>query len=792
MSGVIADEVAKTYGRTTALAGASFSAGTGVTGLLGPNGAGKTTLLRILATVTSPGSGRVRLLGRDPRDAQDRLEIRRRLGYLPQEPGFHRGFTVFEFVDYVAILKEMTDRRERHDEVRRVVDLVGLTDVADRKIRALSGGMRRRVGVAQALLGDPELVVLDEPTAGLDPEQRLRFRDLVSRIGEGRTVILSTHQTEDVAALCPHVVVLDAGRTVFDGTPAGLTSTAEGHGVAVGRAVTGRPAGLADRRRRRTQHRRRGANRRAPAAPDAGGRLPAARRRGRGDGRGRVSAAHDVLGARPEAGPRARLSTPGGLENVFDLARVQSRRILRHPAMLLSLGWLLAGVGLRLSRTRRTSDTRRRPACSSSSPVRPPSSPPNLVATSERRSGADDWTPALPMPPVRADGRRCCSPASRSPPQRSSSTCCSSPSAGPDRVGPALRWAHVASVPVAVLGAAVLGVAVARLLPWPGAPLVVMVGLVAANVWTNDHQPYLGLYVDFAEWTGTDAVPAMDPGSPGWHLVYLVALVGLAACGALLRDVTRRWLPFVGGGGLRHGRARRRRHCSCERRARRGARPPAAGRRPAAAAGRPLAAGAGGRRCSPRRLLWWQSGDLDDPAAAIWLLRVRGADAGGRSALRSRRRLAGHVAASPTPLSARTAGALLVVVLPAALVWAAACTWVVSRPGAVVPVGGLTLEALALGALIDSRGPVAVPLAGRHRPGRTHRTGGRRARARAAAAPAGGPRWSCRPAPAGRRRTCAGSPSSRCRSLLAYVAMSDPGRPGRPARSLTAWASPSR
>ncbi|HEX7188062.1 MAG TPA: ATP-binding cassette domain-containing protein, partial [Actinomycetes bacterium] len=158
----------------------------------------------------------------------DRLEIRRRLGYLPQEPGFHRGFTVFEFVDYVAILKEMTDRRARHDEVRRVVDLVGLSDVSGRKIRALSGGMRRRVGVAQAILGDPELVVLDEPTAGLDPEQRLRFRDLVSRIGEGRSVLLSTHQTEDVAALCPHVVVVDAGRTVFDGTPAALTATAEG------------------------------------------------------------------------------------------------------------------------------------------------------------------------------------------------------------------------------------------------------------------------------------------------------------------------------------------------------------------------------------------------------------------------------------------------------------------------------------------------------------------------------------------------------------------------------------
>jgi ABC-2 type transport system ATP-binding protein len=109
-----------------------------------------------------------------------------------------------------------------------VIDAVGLREVSDRKIRALSGGMRRRVGVAQAILGEPELVVLDEPTAGLDPEQRLRFRDLVSRIGEGRTVLLSTHQTEDVTALCPHVVVVDRGRTVFDGTPSALTGTADG------------------------------------------------------------------------------------------------------------------------------------------------------------------------------------------------------------------------------------------------------------------------------------------------------------------------------------------------------------------------------------------------------------------------------------------------------------------------------------------------------------------------------------------------------------------------------------
>jgi ABC-2 type transport system ATP-binding protein len=206
----------------------SFTAGIGVTGLLGPNGAGKTTLLRMLATVLAPDDGSLQLLGGNPQDGDDRLAIRRRLGYLPQEPGFHRGFTVFEFVDYIAILKELTDRRARHDEVRRVLDAVGLADLASRRIRALSGGMRRRVGVAQAILGDPDLVILDEPTAGLDPEQRLRFRDLVSRIGEGRTVLLSTHQTEDVVALCPHVVVVDGGRTVFDGTPSALTGTADG------------------------------------------------------------------------------------------------------------------------------------------------------------------------------------------------------------------------------------------------------------------------------------------------------------------------------------------------------------------------------------------------------------------------------------------------------------------------------------------------------------------------------------------------------------------------------------
>jgi len=221
-------ELVKSYGRTRALDGLDFEARGGVTGLLGPNGAGKTTLLRMLATVLPPDGGSIRLLGRDPFDPADRLEIRRRLGYLPQDPGFHRGFTAFEAVDYIAVLKEHTDRRARHDEVRRALDSVGLSDVATRRVRALSGGMRRRLGLAQALLGTPELLVLDEPTAGLDPEHRMRFRDLVSEAGEGRTVVLSTHQTEDVAALCSWVVVVAAGRTHFAGTVAELVAVAEG------------------------------------------------------------------------------------------------------------------------------------------------------------------------------------------------------------------------------------------------------------------------------------------------------------------------------------------------------------------------------------------------------------------------------------------------------------------------------------------------------------------------------------------------------------------------------------
>jgi len=220
--------LAKRYGATRVFDGLDLDIGPGVTGFLGPNGAGKTTLLRCLATALPPDAGELRVLGYDPRDAGGRTEIRRRLGYLPQEPGLYPHFTAADLLDYVAILKEITDRRQRRREVRRVLDEVGLADQARTKVRKLSGGMRHRLALAQALLGDPRLLILDEPTVGLDPEQRMRFRALVSRLGESHTVLLSTHQTEDVSALCERVVVIHHGRAVFDGAPPRLAALADG------------------------------------------------------------------------------------------------------------------------------------------------------------------------------------------------------------------------------------------------------------------------------------------------------------------------------------------------------------------------------------------------------------------------------------------------------------------------------------------------------------------------------------------------------------------------------------
>ena len=222
------DGLSRWYGATQALAEVSLALDRGITGLLGPNGAGKTTLLSVLATVAEPDAGQVSVFGLDPRDRSERVEIRRRLGYLPQELRYHRHFTVARFLDYIAILKEITDRRRRAEEVARVLAATGLEGQARKRIRALSGGMRQRLGIAQALLGHPDLLILDEPTAGLDPEQRLRFRELLSDLPGDPLIVLSTHQADDIAAISPRVVVLLEGRVCFIGTPAELAATADG------------------------------------------------------------------------------------------------------------------------------------------------------------------------------------------------------------------------------------------------------------------------------------------------------------------------------------------------------------------------------------------------------------------------------------------------------------------------------------------------------------------------------------------------------------------------------------
>lgn len=229
MNAVELTAVTKTFGRTRALDRIDLAFDRGVTGLLGPNGAGKTTLLRIVATSIAADAGQVSLLGRDPHGSHAEVTaIRRQLGYLPQELGYPGDMSAFGFVEYVAVLKEWNDRDRRLREVRRVLDLVGLSEIATKRVGRLSGGQRRRVALAQALLGDPRILVLDEPTTGLDPTQRADLRRTLSVIAGECAVLLSTHQTEDVAALCERVVVLAGGRIRFDGAVADLVATADG------------------------------------------------------------------------------------------------------------------------------------------------------------------------------------------------------------------------------------------------------------------------------------------------------------------------------------------------------------------------------------------------------------------------------------------------------------------------------------------------------------------------------------------------------------------------------------
>lgn len=222
--------LSKTYnGSVHALRGIDLDIKNGMFGLVGPNGAGKTTLMRILAGLIRPTTGTVRVLGHDVTTLQGKFEAKSILGYLPQELGLYPNLTGREFLDYIAILKGVTDKRARRQQVTDLLESVRLADAADRRLKTYSGGMKRRIGVAQALLGSPKLLIVDEPTVGLDPEERVRFRNLLSEMAGSCTVILSTHIVEDISHSCNDLAVISQGQVIFRGAPGDLITEARGH-----------------------------------------------------------------------------------------------------------------------------------------------------------------------------------------------------------------------------------------------------------------------------------------------------------------------------------------------------------------------------------------------------------------------------------------------------------------------------------------------------------------------------------------------------------------------------------
>jgi ABC-type multidrug transport system ATPase subunit len=224
---VVAEALRHVYkGGTVALDGVDLEIGTGLFGLLGPNGAGKSTLMRILCTLLAPTGGSATVFGHDV--VGDRAAVRSALGYLPQEFGAWRLHRVEEVLGTLASLSGLADKRQRTKRVEEVLEMVGLQEVGHRKVKKLSGGMLRRLGIAQALIHEPRLLVVDEPTVGLDPEERIRFRQLMATLGQERTIILSTHIVADLGAGCRDLALLDGGRVVFRGSPVELLAQARG------------------------------------------------------------------------------------------------------------------------------------------------------------------------------------------------------------------------------------------------------------------------------------------------------------------------------------------------------------------------------------------------------------------------------------------------------------------------------------------------------------------------------------------------------------------------------------
>lgn len=219
--------VLKVYNKgVTALDNLSISIGQGFFGLLGPNGSGKTTLMRIITTLLKPTGGTVTVCGYDVVEQPD--EVRKLIGYVPQEFGLPKKLSVMEFLDYVALLKGIKSSKERRKQVDLVIAELNLGDFYKKRIGTLSGGMKQRVGVAQALIGSPKVLIVDEPTVGLDPSERVNLRNLLGEISTYATVVLSTHLVEDVQASCSSIAVIDRGKIMFYGSAEKLMELAAG------------------------------------------------------------------------------------------------------------------------------------------------------------------------------------------------------------------------------------------------------------------------------------------------------------------------------------------------------------------------------------------------------------------------------------------------------------------------------------------------------------------------------------------------------------------------------------
>ncbi len=221
----------KTYPNgNQALKDINLEFGTGMFGLLGPNGAGKSSLMRIIVTLMKPTSGVVLVDGMDIQKSRNRKIVRGMLGYLPQDFRFFTALKTWEFLDYSGSLAGMKNRKARIAEVDRLLDQVGLLEVRDRQANRLSGGMKRRLGIAQALIGNPRIIVVDEPTTGLDPDERIRFRNILSQLSQHDvTIILSTHIVGDISSTCQGMALLNRGDLVFSGSPENLVRLAGGH-----------------------------------------------------------------------------------------------------------------------------------------------------------------------------------------------------------------------------------------------------------------------------------------------------------------------------------------------------------------------------------------------------------------------------------------------------------------------------------------------------------------------------------------------------------------------------------